>query len=290
VTSHLAASVHARLLARAKRRDEDFNLTLTRYAVERFLYRLSVTEARDHYWLKGALLFDLWFDVPHRPTRDADFLGFGPADADSLRKSLVAICNVVGADGMAFDGGSMVIEAIREDARYGGLRVKLTGWLGKARCPVQLDIGYGDAVVPGPEEIVYPTLLEGMPAPRLRAYPRAAVIAEKIEAIVSFGMANSRMKDYFDLRALANEGATDASQLAQALAATFERRGTPLPDETPLGLSDEFATDATRIAQWKAFLGKNRLDAPVLTEVVAEIRDFLTDPLRVARKRGKTSW
>ena len=144
MTANLAASIHARLLTRAKGRGEEFNLTLTRYGVERFLYRLSVTAARDRYWLKGALLFDLWFDVPHRPTRDADFLGFGPPDVESLRSELVEVCKVDAGDGMVFDPDSIAIEEIREDARYGGLRVRLTGRLGNARCHVQLDIGYGD--------------------------------------------------------------------------------------------------------------------------------------------------
>jgi len=282
-----AASIHARLLARAKARGEDFNLTLTRYALERFLYRLSVTPERDHYWLKGALLFDLWFDVPHRPTRDADFLGFGPADAGSLRKALAEVCNVAGEDGMRFDARSIAIEQIREDARYGGLRVRLKGQLGKARCTVQLDIGYGDAVTPGPEEITYPTLLDDLPAPRLRAYPRAAVVAEKVEALVTLGIANSRMKDYFDLRALAREGAIDPAHLAQAIAMTFARRGTPLPEALPLGLSDEFAQDRTKGAQWTAFVGRNRLHAPSLAEVVAEVRTFLVEPLRLAREQRR---
>ena len=283
----LAASIHARLLALAKARGEDFNLTLTRYALERFLYRLSVSAARDHYWLKGALLFDLWFDVPHRPTRDADLLGFGPADAESLRNVLTEVCSIGSEDGMSFDAGSIVIDEIREDARYGGLRVRLTGLLGKARCRIQLDVGYGDAVAPGPEEIVYPTLLDDLPALHLRAYPRAAVVAEKVEAIVSLGVANSRMKDYFDLRALAREGAIEPAQLAQALGATFARRGTPLPEALPFGLSDEFARAPTKIAQWKAFLGRNRLDAPSLADVVAEVRDFVAGPLRLAREGGR---
>lgn len=282
-----AASIHARLLALAKSRKEDFNLTLNRYGLERFLYRLSVSSVREHYWLKGALLFDLWFDVPHRPTRDADFLGFGPADADTVRKALAQVCRIEVSDAITFDASSIAIEEIREDARYGGLRVRITGFLGKARCAVQLDIGYGDAVTPGPDEITYPTLLDDLPAPRLRAYPRVAVVAEKTEAIVSLGMANSRMKDYFDLRALAREGTIDPAQLAQALAATFTRRGTSLPEALPLGLSDEFAKDTGKAGQWKAFLGKNRLDAPSLAEVVAEVRTFLAEPLRLAREQGR---
>jgi predicted nucleotidyltransferase component of viral defense system len=285
VNAGAAASIHARLLALAKSRGEDFNFTLNRYALERFLYRLSISPTRDQYWLKGALLFDLWFDVPHRPTRDADFLGFGPADADAVRKALGEVCRIEVADAMAFDPGSIAIEEIREDARYGGLRVRIAGSLGKARCAVQLDIGYGDAVTPGPEEVEYPTLLPDQAAPRLQAYPRAAVVAEKLEAIVSLGMANSRMKDYFDLRALAREGAIDSKELASAVAATFARRKTRLPEDLPLGLSDEFARDDTKKAQWKGFLGKNRLEAPSLEEVVADVRRFAHPALQAAFKQ-----
>lgn len=279
-----AASIQARLLAIAKSRGEDFNLTLNRYGLERFLYRLSISPAREHYWLKGALLFDLWFDAPHRPTRDADFLGFGPADAVAVRKALTKVCRIEAPDGMMFDPDSIAIEEIREDARYGGLRVWIKGLLGKARCALQLDIGYGDAVTPGPQEIEFPTLLADQPAPRLHAYPRATVVSEKLEAIVSIGMTNSRMKDYFDLRALAREGAIDQDELASAIAATFARRKTPVPQDVPLGLSDEFARDAGKKAQWKGFLGKNRLDAPSLEEVVAEVRRFVEPPLKAALK------
>lgn len=279
-----AASIQAQLLALAKSRGEDFNLTLNRYGLERFLYRLSISPAREHYWLKGALLFDLWFDVPHRPTRDADFLGFGPADADAVRKALAEVCRIEAPDEMTFDPDSIAIEEIREDARYGGLRVRIKGLLGKTRCSLQLDVGYGDAVTPGPQEIEFPTLLADQPAPRLHAYPRATVVSEKLEAIVSIGMTNSRMKDYFDLRALAREGAIDQDELTSAVAATFARRKTPLPEGLPLGLSEKFAQDAGRKALWKAFLGKNRLDAPSLEEVVAEVRRFVEPPLKAALK------
>lgn len=284
-----AASIHARLLNRAKARGEDFNLILTRYALERFLYRLSQVPARETYWLKGAMLFDLWFDVPHRPTRDADFLGFGSMDIEALAGTVGEICGVAVDDGMVYDPSSITVEEIREESRYGGLRVRLLGRLGNARCTVQLDVGYGDAVTPGPEEAVYPTLLDDMPPPRLRVYPRAAVVAEKLEAIVSLGMANSRLKDYFDLRALAREDALDARQLGDAIAATFQRRGTAVPVELPLGLSDEFARDAAKRAQWKAFLDKNRLEAPTLDEVIEEVRRFVAGPLALARQRQGTA-
>jgi predicted nucleotidyltransferase component of viral defense system len=282
-----AASIHARLLARAKERGEEFEAVLTRFATERFLYRLSMAPAGDALWLKGALLFDLWFDVPHRPTRDADFLGFGPPDAAKLEAALREACAVAVDDGMTYVGDSIRIAEIREEARYGGLRVRLVGHLGKARSTLQLDVGYGDAVTPGPEEATYPTLLADLPPPRLRVYPRETVVAEKLETIVSFGMANSRMKDYFDLSALAREGATDPAMLARAICATFARRGTALPSELPLGLSDEFAEDRTKLAQWNAFLRKNRLEAPPLAAVAREVREFVEAPLQAARESPK---
>jgi hypothetical protein len=121
VTGGRAASVHARLLVCAKERGEDFNLILGRYAVERFLYRLSVSHSRDRYCLKGALLFDLWFGVPHRPTRDADFIGFGSADAKSVADAVRNICAIDVDDGMSFDRESIGVEDIRENNDYGGL-------------------------------------------------------------------------------------------------------------------------------------------------------------------------
>lgn len=285
MTSGLVASIHARLLNLAKARGEDFSLILTRYAVERFLYRLSLAPAREAYWLKGAMLFDLWFDVPHRATRDADFLGFGPADAKALEATIRDICTMSGDDGMEYDPASITIEEIREDARYGGLRVRLLGRLGNARCPVQLDVGYGDAVTTGPEEAVLPTLLDDQPPPHLRVYPRAAVVAEKLDVIVSLGIANSRLKDYFDLRALAHEGALDVQQLTEAIVATFTRRGTSVPEGVPVGLSDDFSRDAAKRSQWQGFLRKNGLDAPALEEVVVELRHYLDEPLRLARQK-----
>ncbi len=278
-----AASIHARLLERAKRDGVDFNLMLARYALERWLYRLSISQARGEFMLKGALLFDLWFDVPHRPTRDADFLGFGPADAQVLTRTVQTVYRISADDGMHFDPESVNATEIRKEANYNGLRVKFIGTLGKARCPMQLDVGYGDAVIPGPEEADYPTLLDDFPGPRLRVYPREAVVAEKLEAIIKLGMVNSRMKDYFDLWVLLRRSAFDTVTLGRAIASTCMRRNTDLPAATPLGLSDEFAQNATKRRQWSAFLQKNVLNAPALENVVEELRDGLAEALIHAR-------
>ena len=274
-----SASIHARLLKRAKDGGEDFNLILMRYAAERFLYRMSLSPARDQFLLKGALLFDLWFDQPHRPTRDVDFLGFGPMDAEALAATVCSICAIDADDAMTFDAATVAVREIREEANYGGLRVRLLGKLGNARCSLQLDVGYGDAVTPGPSDVELRTLLEGMPAPRLRIYPRETVVAEKLEAVASLGMANSRMKDYFDLLALLREGALEPELLSEAIASTFRRRRTALPGDLPIGLTAEFATDELKQRQWAAFLQKNGLTGPPLDEVVAAVAAGLSTPL-----------
>ncbi|MHB1274046.1 MAG: nucleotidyl transferase AbiEii/AbiGii toxin family protein [Rhodanobacter sp.] len=278
-----ADSVRARLLQRARQQGEDFNLLLTRYALERWLYRLSVSDQRAGFVLKGALLFSLWFDEPHRPTRDADFLGFGAADAELLRERLQAICREACDDGMRFDADSVQVAPIREQARYDGLRADLLGWLGTARCNVQLDVGFGDAVTPAAQEMDYPTLLADTPAPRLHVYPRETVLAEKLEAMIVLGMRNSRMKDYFDVWVLLRQGGFDPAVLAQAIHATCTRRETVLPEGWPTGLDDEFAADAAKLAQWQAFLRKNQLEAPALADVLAALRAALAQPLDMAR-------
>lgn len=271
------ASIRQRLLDRARMRGEDFQLVLDRFAVERLLYRLSISPHHDQFLLKGALLFALWFDAPHRPTRDADFLGFGPKDPDRLAALIAELCTIEVDDGLRFDVGSIVIEPIREEATYAGLRARLVAFLGGARCHVQWDVGFGDAVTPGPQEADYPVLLDGFTPPRLRVYPRETVFAEKFEAIATLGIANSRMKDYFDLAALIHEGAMDQPVLAQAIRATFQRRGTALPDGVPFGLTEAFAVDRQKQEQWRAFLARNRLQAPGLEVVLTVIRKCLLD-------------
>ena len=282
-----AASIRQRLLDRAKARDENYQLLLDVYAVERLLYRLSISIFSDRFVLKGALLFALWFDAPHRPTRDADFLGLGSLGAGQLAVIVREICAVQLDDGVLYDIASIDVAPIRKQARYDGLRISLKALIGKARCSVQWDVGFGDAVNPAAEEVEYPTLLPGSPVPRLRVYPRETVFAEKLEAIAKLGLANSRMKDYYDLLALARENAMDETSLAQAIAATFARRDTPLPASLPVGLTDAFAHDSMKQTQWQAFLRKNRLAAPDLGEVIAELAVFSQTPLTRARTFGE---
>jgi len=281
---NLPASVHDRLLTFAHSRREELQAVLTRYAVERLLYRLSRSDAKERLVLKGAVLFYLWEGELHRPTRDVDFLGFGDATIASVTETLRIVCTTaVEDDGLTFLADSIRAQEIREQQDYGGIRVTLTAMLGGARIPVQIDVGFGDAIVPGIESATFPTLLD-FPAPELRVYPPETVVAEKLQAMVSLGLFNTRMKDFYDLFVLSNRHAFDGSTLASAIKATFVRRQTPLPASVPVALTMALAEDAEKQTQWRAFLGRTRLgDAPTdLSVVVDRLREFLWPPTTAA--------
>ena len=279
---NVAASVRARLLNVAKAQGVDFNQVLVRFALERILYRMTLSQHADRFLLKGALLFTLWYDMPHRATRDADLLGFGASDLVSVAETFRDIAAVAVDDGIAFDPASVTVEEIRKEAGYGGVRVIIAGELAKARCKTQIDVGFGDAVTPAPVDSVYPVLLDDLPAPRLRAYPTYTVIAEKLHAIAQLGMTNSRLKDYFDLSVLLERETLDTDLLAQAIKATFERRCISVPDAVPIGLTDEFAHDPSRQSLWLAFLKKNELLPEPLPAIVDRLRSALAPALNRA--------
>ena len=270
-----AASVRQRLLNLARERGDDFNLLLSRYVHERLLYRLERSAEADRFIVKGATLFALWSAMPHRATKDVDLLGYGTPDISRLEVLFRGLCGgvVEPDDGVTFDASSVRAHAIREQALYDGIRVEMTARLGSARVRVQVDVGFGDAIVPAPELSTFPALLD-LPAPTLRAYARETVIAEKLHAMVDLGIANSRLKDYFDIWFLAQHFEFDAHRLGSAISATFNARGTALPREVPLGLTDAFALDVGKAQQWRAFLRRTRPRGATraLLETIADIR------------------
>jgi predicted nucleotidyltransferase component of viral defense system len=287
-TKNLEASICARLLNVARETKREFQLVLTHYALERLLYRLSVSPFSERFVLKGALLFTIWLDDPLRSTRDLDLLGRDSAEPGQLTQVFRAILQQpVEADGLVFGIADLHARTIREHTRYGGMRVETTATLERARIPIQIDIGFGDAITPHPNEVSYPSLL-GMPSPRLRAYPRETVIAEKLEALVSLGFTNSRMKDFFDILMIARNFDFDGETLATAVRATFRRRQTPLPVESPDGLSDAFASMPDAMARWRAFTRRDLLTATPsdFHQVVSEIRAFLLPVIAGARMAG----
>ena len=241
---NLAASVRQRLLNIAKREGEVFDLVLTRYALERFLYRLGHSQYHSQFLLKGAMLFAVWGGEPHRPTRDIDLLGFGPSELPLLEKIFRNICQEnVEPDGVEFLPDTLRAIEIREDQEYQGVRVQFEARLENAMIPIQVDIGFGDAVTPAPENITYPTVLD-FAAPKLRAYPVYTVVAEKFQAMVWLGIANTRMKDFYDIWIIMQKFSFNGQLLAQAIEATFVRRNTLLPASAPLALSKVFSSDA----------------------------------------------
>lgn len=278
---NMGASVRARLLNLARENGRPFDLLLTRYALERLLYRLTQTKHRERFVLKGAMLMTTWFDDPMRPTRDIDLLGFGSANGDEMLSVFREICAIELDAGVEFDVESLKVTANREDLIYGGLRLQTYATVGGARLRIVIDIGFGDATEPGLEELELPVLLD-QPSPRLRAYARETVVAEKFQAMVMIGHTNSRLKDYYDLWVLSRSYAFDDDRLARAIAATFHRRETQIPIDLPDGLKSAFSKDKAKIEQWKVFVEDVAVQPGSLSDVVDALAGFLMPAARSA--------
>jgi len=280
----MGASAFNRLKALTRTPGQDFNLTLTRYACERLLYRLSQSRHVSSFMLKGATLFVVWEGEPHRPTRDIGLLGFGEDSAERLRSVFADVCRQqVEDDGVVFDADGVTVTDIREGQTYLGKRIHIDGRLGTATLRVQVDVGFGDALAAWDTEVTMPTLLD-FPAPRLRAYPAEGVVAEKLHAMAEHGMLNSRMKNIYDVQALAQKLAFDGQSLTEAVRLTFERRGRPVGDQLPAPLTAEFAADEVMLVRWRGFLRRNRLEALDLAAALAGMRAFLVEPWAAIRR------
>jgi predicted nucleotidyltransferase component of viral defense system len=271
---NVGASVRARLLQFSKARGQTFELVLTRFAFERLLFRLSRSRYADRFVLKGAMLMMTWFNDPHRGTRDLDLLGFGEPDPEAMVTAFQDILTQPGDDGVVFDTNTLRIDRIREEQEYGGLRLRTTASISGARISLTIDIGFGDALEPGAELLDYPSILD-FPAPRLRAYARETVIAEKFQAMVALGRVNSRMKDFYDIWILSRSFEFTDDRLARAIAATFARRDTPVPTVIPDALTPAFAADEQKQRQWKAFAEDLAQNPGELASVVTDLGQFL---------------
>lgn len=273
--ANAGASVRARLLNRSREEKSDFQILLTRYVLERLLYRLGISEQRGKFVLKGAMLFAIWLDDSIRPTRDLDLLGYGDPNPIAISGSFRSICSLaVPNDGVIFDIDGIEVSRIRDNTEYSGVRVRTRADVAGALVRIQIDVGFGDAITPHAVEIKYPALLDA-PAPNLLAYPPETVVAEKTEALVSLGRGNSRMKDFFDLWTIAQTFPFDGGVLSEALRRTFERRGTAWPEKLPIGLKEDFALE--KDAQWQAYLSRDRLGGVPASffETVKCLRAFL---------------
>jgi predicted nucleotidyltransferase component of viral defense system len=281
---NMGASVRSRLLNLSKQRRQPFDLLLNNYILERFLYRLSQTQYRERFILKGAMLLTKWFEDPLRPTRDLDFLGIGNDDQDEIVRTFQEICGLSYNDGVVFDPDSVEAERIREETEYGELRIVATAKIDTAQVRVVIDIAFGDSVEPGLQEMDLPVLLD-FPAPRLRAYARETVIAEKFQAMVMLGRANSRMKDLYDIWVLSRNFEFKDDKLPRAIAATFARRKTEIPKEPPDALTAAFAEDPTKVAQWNSFIEDVAFQPGTLADIVKDLAAFLMPHASAARSR-----
>lgn len=284
--TNIAGSNRAKLLALAGERGEDFQFLLGRWMIERFLYRLSRSVHKESFVLKGAMLFLAWDGQMHRPTRDLDLLGFGSPDIPGVSQRVREICSLVEADGIHFDLAGIEGSRIKEDAEYEGVRVRVPASLEGARILMQIDVGFGDLVDPPPEPVSFPVLLP-LAAPVIRGYPPEAVVAEKFHAMVVLGIANSRMKDFFDIWRLGQTHRFEEGRLAQAIGSTFERRQTPVPEKLPLALTDDFLEDTAKLTQWAAFGKRLGLgDLPKLPVAGRYIAALLMPAVDAARTGG----
>lgn len=282
---NLAASVRTRLLNLSRERGEPLDRLMEQYATGRFLYRLAESEYRDRFILKGAQLFRVWSAEHHRPTRDLDLLGFGDSSEATIKSVFTELVQIPidPPDGLLW--GNIETGAIRDDLTYGGVRAVLTVHLAGARISLQIDVGFGDAITPEAIMTDWRELLD-FPVARLLAYPPETVIAEKLEAAVTLGLQNSRMKDFFDLHWLREYQSFDGGLLLAAVEATFARRGTVIPSTPPTALSEVFSRDDGKTLQWNAFRKKGQLDAPELPEVIAKLSEFLL-PIFSGEVRGQ---
>ncbi len=282
---NIAASVRNKLTNQFKKTGENLQTLFVRYANERFLYRLSQTEHRTKFLVKGATVFAFWFDKPHRPTKDLDLLGYGKNDITGIEKIVREICAVQEDDGLEFLIETIKGSLIREDQEYQGVRITITVMLERARIPVQIDVGFGDAVTPEAEEVELKTILD-FPAPRVRIYPKETVVAEKFEAMITLGLLNGRMKDLWDLNYLIKYIEFDGKLLQNALRNTFANRQTKLPQELPIALTDDFAANELKLSLWSGFIRRNNIKVETdFAEIINHLREFFA-PLIEAEEQN----
>ncbi len=276
--SNIPASIRQRLLNLSHERKDDFGLILTQFAIERLLFRLSMSTYADQFVLKGAQLFLIWMEMPHRPTRDLDLLHQGDSGIQQLEAIFSEVSTIITEppDGIIFYPDSVKGIVIREDAVYEGVRINIQFSLNNAKDVLQIDIGTGDIVVPAPDMVKIISLLD-FPPVNLRAYPKETVIAEKLEAMISLGISNSRMKDFYDLWILSKSFQFDGKLLSHAIAATFQRRQTKIPALPPLALTPEFWQESAKQTQWRAFIRRLKIDetSHELKLIIADLSVFI---------------
>lgn len=286
---NIEASVRERLQNKAKETNRPFAELLQYYGMERFLYRFSQSKYAEKSILKGALMFTVWQVPERRITMDIDFLAQYDNQVAKIEEVIKEVCQAkVVPDGLVFDPMTVAGQKIKEDADYEGVRVRFRGFLERARIPMQIDVGFGDAIYPKPKAIDYPTILD-FPKPLLKGYPAESVVSEKFEAMVKLGLLNSRMKDFYDLWLMTGRFDFDGPKLTEALQRTFSHRKTELPEKPPVFAEEIYDETSDRQTLWKAFLGKNQIvHAPEkLKDTAMVIEKFVAGPIKAIHVKSE---
>lgn len=278
MSKDLAASVKARLMKISKKEARAFNTISLLYMQERLLYRLSLSKYKNRFILKGGLLLFSMNNFKGRPTRDIDFLADDISnELENIRETFIGICGIQCDDGITYDIDGITVERIKEDAEYEGVRVKLKSFLGKASETVQIDIGFGDIVIPNPVEMTFPTLLESE-MPQIMAYSKESIIAEKFQAMVSLNVYNSRMKDFYDIYDMITKDEFEYNNLVNAIKETFSKRKTDISIYSSI-FTSEFINNTERNRMWNNFLKRIGVTKKLVYSDVMGILDKFLSPV-----------
>lgn len=250
-------SVKERLLNLSKAEHYNPQMMISRYMQERLLYRLSISNYREHFILKGGALLYAHDRFEARPTLDIDFMATRiNNDKENIKRIFKEICNVgCVVDGISCDADTIEAEDITVNKEYHGVRVSVVAHLDTARQRVSMDIGFGDVVTPAPQKLVFPALIDTVPQAEVLAYSLEAVVAEKFHAMIELSLANSRMKDFFDVYRILATNRFNGEVLSDAIKSTFANRGTGYRENHPL-FTEEFFISKERQSFWNGFLRK----------------------------------
>jgi hypothetical protein len=278
-----SASVAARLSQIAATTKITYEHILLRYGQERLLWRMANSAECEKFILKGASLFLVWQGRFYRTTRDIDFLGSGSPDLERMKRIFMGLCdqNTIEKDGLVFDAASVRTSPLQDNQDYSGVRVNIRALLERARIDLQVDIGFGDAITPAPERLVFPPLLDA-PGPEIMAYPKYTAMAEKFLAMARLGIDNSRMKDFYDMVVMFRLFDFDSILLAMAIQNTCKARKFELTRDVPVALTAEFYENPVKINLWNGFSQRAGLTIAVgnLSDVVVELRKNLLPVLK----------
>jgi len=266
-----SASIRARLKNISREKQIPFQLLIFRYLHERLFYRMSISNYRNNFILKGGNLLFANQGLLSRPTRDIDYLAVNvPNDIEEIRSIFIKLCNIEYSDDkVIFNPNSIEFETITEQDKYSGLRVFINASFDTIRQKIQIDIGYGDIVIPNAKIIDYPVLLEDMESPIIKVYSNETVIAEKFQAMMELAELNSRMKDFYDIYTILSTNQFDRDVLKDAIISTFKQRSTSYMEKHAV-FTEEFVKDTNRNKMWKAFLNKINDNSKLEFEVVMD--------------------